>query len=1088
MTRRRLVIIVVVLAVLSALSIQGHRQPRPRPVSVGSPMAGETARDGHRPWVPPAIRRPLRLIGAPTYYVRQVGGNDTTGTGSSVAPWATPGKACQWLSDPAFPSRAATGGTVLIGPGLYQGTSLTGPLPEAGALANVCNVNHFRMTSELPATPAELRLSATQAVLLAWSGGLTDIEVDHLILDGYSHVFACGGCASNSLIILRNGNLNGSYNDAGASAPSDIRIHDNVLRNVRNQGMFTISLVAARIAGLQVVNNLFEDIGDGTHPSGSGVYGPYDQAMYLESTSDSVVRGNRCNRIQAYCVQYQYDGSSGQNLNALVEGNTMTSCGLTNGGGIYASGVTILARNNVIVANGEGIRSSYSATVTLQHNTIANNDVTARPGLTNSKVGYSLEAPGGYTAVVSQNIIQGNPGAAIVVASVSSVSGTRNVVNGATSGTVTLTSTTATAATFNAPSYTLATASSAIGIGAALTPAVPDDITDAARDANPDAGAHEYGAYTVDPLTTQTPPAQPTTAGVVAAAAAGALPAPVVTTPTGTGIVRPVTDEATLTAALGVMNPGDVVQLAAGSTITLTGQMLIARSGTAANPIVITSAPGTAATITGPQYVYIQGDYVTIHGIRLANMALDGAIFVDADNSVGARISNNTLDNVGNGADASTFGMIRVYNSLPGDAYARSGTWRDANLMVDRNTVTNPRNVFVWEAPFVRGGTYIGNTITGPVNLTAGWTENEAIKIGWGFGDECKNTRVAYNTITSWAPSNAPAAMKPYTIGIKASCVTVDHNFLDRGRLQTRHGANNTYTGNVIQDGSILCSGPGGTISRNWVQITDTSYDGLGPLVLEIQGTTGGYDGTGGTPLFRTACTGQSIADNVFISKTADLASAAEQGLNTPVWSSPAAGNTFTGNTWYRPTGAANWFGSYGGTPPASDHIVTVNTWSATNQHYWAAAGTSPPGPAPGCQRVEAENMTPIGANPVITSGTESGGAYVSFGTGALDFTVTAAAAGARTITLRYIATGGATGDYYGPDWPNVPAAPYTLPAAADWATTPITRPFIVGANVMSLSWASGTTLLDYADICQVNASPRPNRPGRPNRGRGLPL
>lgn len=438
--------------------------------------------------------------------------------------------------------------------------------------------------------------------------------------------------------------------------------------------------------------------------------------------------------------------------------------------------------------------------------------------------------------------------------------------------------------------------------------------------------------YTPAPLTSQAVPAAPT-AGT---AAATGLPAVVSATPTGSGITRNVTDMTTFNAALAAANPGDVLSLATG-TYTRVADLSLSRSGTAANPIVIISAvPASPAIITGNFYTYITGSYWSISQVTYQNVALDSSMFIDTSTSVGVRISNVTFTNVGNQADASSHGTIKLYNNLPGDAYAIGGTFRDANVTIDRNTVTTPKNSFVWEAPFVRGTKVLANTITGPVTMTSP-TENEVIKIGWGFGDECVNAEIGYNTITNWTASNASTSMIPYTIGIKASCVNVHHNLLTRGRIQIRHGANNTINANVIQDGTILCSGNNETITNNWVSVTDTAYDGLGPLILEIQGTTGGYDGTGGTPLFRTACSNGTITGNTFISTTADLASASELATNTGNWSVPAANNTIASNTFYRPPGSAVWFGSFLSSPPAANYITTANTWNVNNLHYFIA-------------------------------------------------------------------------------------------------------------------------------------------------------
>lgn len=66
--------------------------------------------------------------------------------------------------------------------------------------------------------------------------------------------------------------------------------------------------------------------------------------------------------------------------------------------------------------------------------------------------------------------------------------------------------------------------------------------------------------------------------------------------PTGSGIVRTVSDSESLATASAVANPGDAIEL---TTTSYSSIFDVARSGTVTHPIVIRPAPGANPVVTG---------------------------------------------------------------------------------------------------------------------------------------------------------------------------------------------------------------------------------------------------------------------------------------------------------------------------------------------------------------------------------------------------------------------------------------------------------------------------------------------------------
>ncbi len=1035
---------------------------------------------------PPKIKDVYRpapaqgLVGATNWFVTTSGSDANDGLSLANAK-RTPKAACDLLV------ASVTGGTVLVGYGNYTSTTVNSGAPQ-NFLEYQCNKSNGRITALDQFNPPTFTTSneaGGDGVMLGLNNGISDFEIDHLIFDMGPRTQSCS-CNRNVAIMIRSGAPGNFY---GTQVPSDIKIHDNTFKNGRESGIYIASQVATpKITDIVITDNQFIDVGDGYHSNGT--YGPYDHGMYVTSTGDGadgdsyglVVRGNIFRGISGYGVQVQGGYSAvSYNNNALIENNIFTDNGRDAGGGIYIQGsYDTIAQNNQITGNGEGIRVSDATNGTLLYNnTIADNSKTAAGAIANTKQGIVVIA-GGYTATLEGNIIQGNSGGTLNIGTSSSLGGHTNVVNGTVTGTTTYTGTVSTAATFEADSYLLAGSSSAIGIA---TRFATTDRLGASRSTPTAAGAYEYGTtYTAAPLSTSTPS---TACESVGSGMTGTRLVGVPTAPTGSGVTRNAADVSALTTALGVANPGDRIVLT-GATYTLTADITMSRSGTSTNPIVIASSSANSATITGPYTITTTGNDVTWHQINFTNMAVDSPLRVDANATTGlrTRFSNNVLTNVGNGADASSHGAIRVNSSLSGDADGLGGTPVAVGTVIDGNTFTSMKNVPVWVDQYAGSVTILHNTVNGnSAGITVG-SETEVFKIGFGFGDEATNSRIGYNTVSaSWRGV-------PYTIGVKGSNTLVDHNDVGAGIIMNRHGDNNTYDGNCLRNGSIEGGGSGMTVVRNWTSSDGDPVSGLGPLTLWGRGTSGSYDGTT-KPVFYPEAVGWLVQDNVFISTTADLGSASQQFNATAVTASPARGNTFRKNKFYRPTGSSTWFAVFGG----SDLLTAHNLVARDNLHYFYAGGgpattttaatttTTVAPPGAGCVRTEAEAMT-AGGGTISTATSHagfSGSSYRVWSSSGtyLDAAITLVSGNDYTIRLAYSSSGSSTRSFFA-DYANafdnvyVPQLFILSSTGGAWGSVTVPLPVTpnTGVHDISLSWNSsvppdsGSIEFDFMDIC----------------------
>lgn len=993
-----------------------------------------------------------------------------------------------------------SGGTVYTGHGTFTGPTLNATV-EADALFYKCNKSNSRLTALDRFNPPRLVIADTQTVLLGINSAISDIEIDNMIMNGGPATHSCGGCARNVMIMIRSGIPGNFYANA---VPSDIRIHDIVFEDGRENGIYTQSVVTAQIVGVQIYDNIFRNIGDGYNAT-NGNFGAFDHGVYAKSLANSTFLRNRCTGIAGFCIQLDsLPGSPpaqpNNDTDNVIAENVMLDNGWVSGGGIYlyaAYGTTI--RNNLIAGNGSGIKADINTTTaSITHNTVVDNNLTAHPSslTANTKIGVQYPA-GGYSYVMRQNLVQGNTGGAVFIGSGSTVTGTANLVSGTVSGggTNSMTGTVTTASSFLPNSWVPALGASAVDIGTTLSPPVPTDALDAARVGNPDAGAFEANApYTPAPLSTASAPSMACT--TVGAAAAVGQVAPVTTAPTGSGITRTVTNLATFTAALGAANPGDRIVLTAN--VTLTADVTMSRSGTATDRIVIASASPQSATISGPFTISTTGNYVTWHQ-TVFTMGVDSPVRVltDASHGKGVRISGNRFIGVGNGAGGESHGAIRwkldggvdgIEDALNGDGNGVGGTPTDASGLVDGNVFeAGMRNVPYWQDQYLLNMAVIGNTVEGDTSLISG--ETEAFKIGFGFGDEATNTRISYNT------TSAAWRGVPYTIGVKSSSTTVDHNVIGAGIVMIRHGDANIIDGNCILNGSIEGGGDQNSVIRNRVVTGGDPVSGLGPLTMWARGTTPGFDGTAGTPIFYVEATNWRVEDNVFVSTAADLGSASQQANATADWGHPSSGNLFRSNEWYRPSGSSSWLSSFGS--GAAVTLTDGNLWHRDNlmRYLPAGGGGSTTTAAPtttstvpvgaGCVRRETESMLPgtgsmaFGSSHAGYSGTGYR-QFVAAGT-YLDASVTTAGTG-WTVTARYSstlpvpATRTLYADYTNA-FPNVQANQFFTfaPTGGAWASVTATLPSefdAAGTHDTSISWNtfapldSGAIELDYLEFC----------------------
>jgi hypothetical protein len=148
--------------------------------------------------------------------------------------------------------------------------------------------------------------------------------------------------------------------------------------------------------------------------------------------------------------------------------------------------------------------------------------------------------------------------------------------------------------------------------------------------------------------------------------------------------VVPVATQSQLTAALGASQPGDVIEVAAG---TYNGSLTFTRSGTAANPIIVRGASQSTVVLnaTGRTYgVDIRADYVYVERLTVQGSQWGGRIM----DSTGAVIRRVAFRNIQFGIDGMSGSNVGVYicdNTLQGPTVwpdISSATWDTEGIAI----------------------------------------------------------------------------------------------------------------------------------------------------------------------------------------------------------------------------------------------------------------------------------------------------------------------------------------------------------------------------------------------------------------------
>lgn len=286
----------------------------------------------------------------PAFYVA-VDGNDESGDGSSLTPWATITHALDTVSD---------GSLILVRPGLY-----TGRVRIRGVFANGVTVR-----SELP-YQAQLRADETVLTIFEAQGiTIEGFDIAHLspaagpivvqIQDGMGD--EPGGAAFTSRITLRNNILHDSYNNDILkinNGAQQIRVEGNIFYN---QGDSDEHIDINSVRDVVIEDNIFFNSFASSGRDISGESSSFVVAKDSNGNDDGIMGVDGL--IIRQNIFLHYEGSSGHNMLLLGED-----------GNEYYEVSNALIENNLFLGDGGQLRAPFGTKgvqqVIFRHNTIS---------------------------------------------------------------------------------------------------------------------------------------------------------------------------------------------------------------------------------------------------------------------------------------------------------------------------------------------------------------------------------------------------------------------------------------------------------------------------------------------------------------------------------------------------------------------------------------------------------------------------------------------------------------------------------------------------------------------------------------------
>jgi hypothetical protein len=260
---------------------------------------------------------------------------------------------------------------------------------------------------------------------------------------------------------------------------------------------------------------------------------------------------------------------------------------------------------------------------------------------------------------------------------------------------------------------------------------------------------------------------------------------------------------------------------------TTTINALAAAGGQINGPAVIRGGAWSSGQIT------ISGSDVVLADITFTAQTTD--VIRITGHAKNVRIHRCRFEGAGGSLDASNYGIIKIdpHPDVTDNAQSQRVPI-NRQVTIDENTVTDPKDCFVWMNHGNRGIRISHNTILGTAWRNDGH-ETEILKFGWNDGntDTGAENVLAFNSIPEYEG-------RPYTIGWKQSDWLVVGNQISR-RVEFRSADRIRFIGNVIEDGDLHGGQVGHLYKNNYVR-TIRDHDGFGPVTVYATNGFSVYD------------------------------------------------------------------------------------------------------------------------------------------------------------------------------------------------------------------------------------------------------
>jgi len=417
-------------------------------------------------------------------------------------------------------------------------------------------------------------------------------------------------------------------------------------------------------------------------------------------------------------------------------------------------------------------------------------------------------------------------------------------------------------------------------------------------------------------------------------------------------VTRTTTSNATLAAALAAAGPGDYITLNG----TYSGSFNVGAIGTQTNPIVVTALTSTttsegllnttSATMSGVSFA-VTGSWIVFKDLSFTGA--NNGQFTAVDPSQRCRVYRCAFTDCGTGPGTGSqvitgYSLIELQSSgTPGSwdpsggVYGFNPPMRDRYWRVELCRFLRPRTTPIY-SDHGSVGNVVGHCLFDDNSLIQR-QDQEAIKVGYGFGQDTSNFYLQFCTIRNWTSW-------PYVVGIKNSGSRLVYNKLEstngtNNNLCIRHGNQSTIAGNSVigADAAIFFGGDRNIVRANYIRRTSAAGAPWGPLVVFPAGTNRDIlNGSGGNPYYYLPCTNSEVSDNVVYTSVAT-------GASVQAWSYYAdfgAGglpnaNTFTGNKFVRTGDPANFIDDIAS--GLASTLAARQTWS--NNTFYAGGGES---------------------------------------------------------------------------------------------------------------------------------------------------